>query len=340
MSHGGLVASRGHGVRFYRHDSELVGSVVPWVLDGVRGGRHVLVLLTDEHLTAVARSLEGHGVVPGRDYVACPADTVIARVRGPHGRVAREPFYATVDALLGPERSAARRAGREVPGVLVVGEPSSVLRRQGAARECLDLEALCGEAAAAVPLDLRCVYALPDFDPADLDQLRRTCRQHTHVEAPEGRPDLGVHEIGFAGGVGGVGDDTRTPGETGAGGERTEVFLPVPQAVAGVRRLVSATLDGSPHRHAAADAALLASELATNAFVHSGGAPFRVTVAAGRRHLRIAIEDGSDDEVRLAPPTSDGESGRGVAIIDALASRWGASPLAGGKVVWAEIDLV
>lgn len=328
MSHGDLVASRGHGVRFYRHDSELVGSVVPWVLDGVRGGRHVVVLLTDQHLDAVARALEDHGVAPGREYVARTADAVIASLRGgPEGRVAREPFHATVDALLGPDRAAARRAGHEVPGVLVVGEPSAVLWRQGAVQECLDLEALCAEAAAEVPLDLRCVYALADFDAADLDHLRQTCRGHTRVEAPESRPDLGIGGVTSTRGVGVV-------------AERTEVFLPVPQAVAGVRRLVATTLDGTPYRRAAPDATLLASELATNAFVHSGGAPFRVTVAAGRRHLRIAIEDGSDDEVRLAPPTSDGESGRGVAIIDALASRWGASPLAGGKVVWAEIDLV
>ncbi len=32
------------------------------------------------------------------------------------------------------------------------------------------------------------------------------------------------------------------------------------------------------------------------------------------------------------------ESGRGMVIIDALSHRWGWEPLAGGKVVWADVS--
>jgi anti-sigma regulatory factor (Ser/Thr protein kinase) len=90
------------------------------------------------------------------------------------------------------------------------------------------------------------------------------------------------------------------------------------------------------------DAALVLSELATNAVVHAGS-PFSVAVRVQQSVLRVAVQDsspldatsperGSAPEQRLIART-----GHGLGLIDVLATRWGVEATASGKVVWAEI---
>jgi sigma-B regulation protein RsbU (phosphoserine phosphatase) len=85
------------------------------------------------------------------------------------------------------------------------------------------------------------------------------------------------------------------------------------------------------------DLELLASELATNAVVHAGG-DFTVTVRYGGPVLRVEVADDSPDEPVLVPPSDDGLDGRGLLIVDRLASRWGVMTTHQGKRVWFEID--
>ncbi|HUR50590.1 MAG TPA: ATP-binding protein [Mycobacteriales bacterium] len=86
-------------------------------------------------------------------------------------------------------------------------------------------------------------------------------------------------------------------------------------------------------------AALLVSELVTNAVIHGRS---RATLVAERPggHLRIAV---LDTDLRLpvgpGPLTLDAESGRGLRIVDALADRWGVEAVEGGKAIWFELDL-
>lgn len=85
------------------------------------------------------------------------------------------------------------------------------------------------------------------------------------------------------------------------------------------------------------DAALIASELATNAVLHARS-KFTVTLSRwpeGR--IRVAVRDAS--AVRPRPRRAgplDG-SGRGLALVEALASSWGADIVPDGKVVWGEL---
>ena len=86
-------------------------------------------------------------------------------------------------------------------------------------------------------------------------------------------------------------------------------------------------------------AVLLATELVTNAVEHGRGAAYLdATVEAGA--IRLEVTDSSIVEPRPNTEVSDlDERGRGLILIDALASRWGVRPRPDGKTVWCELDL-
>ncbi|MFI5800606.1 ATP-binding protein [Streptomyces sp. NPDC051677] len=117
-----------------------------------------------------------------------------------------------------------------------------------------------------------------------------------------------------------------------AGGER-EVSLARRKVVDKVRKW------GVPLDDETADAIrLIASELITNAVVHGEGP---VAVALYHRPGRLVIDVLDDNPA--APQTScaqtEDESGRGLALVELLASRCGWVPTDRGKSVWAEIEL-
>ncbi|GGV23916.1 hypothetical protein GCM10010495_44480 [Kitasatospora herbaricolor] len=81
---------------------------------------------------------------------------------------------------------------------------------------------------------------------------------------------------------------------------------------------------------------LLLSELLTNALVHGDTASVIMELRAGR--LLIAVADHSPARVERLPECSERTSGRGLALVEALADAWGVSPFgAGGKAVWATV---
>lgn len=85
-------------------------------------------------------------------------------------------------------------------------------------------------------------------------------------------------------------------------------------------------------------AELLATELVTNALVHTDqGAEVTATLAAAR--LRVEVRDHTAKHPRsLVPAADDGTSGRGLLLVQALADDWGVSLQGAGKVVWFELD--
>ena len=82
---------------------------------------------------------------------------------------------------------------------------------------------------------------------------------------------------------------------------------------------------------------LMASELLTNAVLHTrGGVSLVVTVID--QLIRVEVTDDSRGRPVLRHPPADSTSGRGMEIVDALASQWGVDDLpAGGKSVWFEV---
>ena len=84
----------------------------------------------------------------------------------------------------------------------------------------------------------------------------------------------------------------------------------------------------------------VASELTANAVMHAPGESDLTVVHTGR-YLRIAVQDTSPAMPRITetPPATSAVmppgSGRGLRIVAALSTHWGATPVSGGKIVWA-----
>ncbi len=138
-----------------------------------------------------------------------------------------------------------------------------------------------------------------------------------------------------------------------AGARRTRVRLPAqPQSVAAARRHVTGTLTRWGATDVVDTAALLVSELVSNAVRHGHG-PIDVRLDDGPDGLLVRIGDASPVlPVRRAPlvpqvvPDPDGapgisESGRGLRLVEALAEEWGWTRRPdSGKDVWFRLARV
>jgi anti-sigma regulatory factor (Ser/Thr protein kinase) len=117
------------------------------------------------------------------------------------------------------------------------------------------------------------------------------------------------------------------------------VFLGARHEVRNVRAFVRGAVDGCP---VADDVVLLASEVAANAVVHTAsgqGGTFTVVVRRGGQAVRVEVHDGGS---QAAPGASaagfHASSGRGLGLVESMASRWGHLGDRDGRVVWFEVD--
>ena len=82
---------------------------------------------------------------------------------------------------------------------------------------------------------------------------------------------------------------------------------------------------------------LLVSEVVTNALTHAGSAP-RIEAQLTPETIRVAVYDAERALPAHRQPDQDRPGGRGLHLLDRVASRWGAEPTDDGKVVWFELD--
>lgn len=101
------------------------------------------------------------------------------------------------------------------------------------------------------------------------------------------------------------------------------------------RRLVADALSGSPE-YVRDAAVLLAGEVVTNAVVHGGGW-FLLQVDVDPERVRVEVTDSTAGQPRVLTLTGDREHGRGMAIVDAIATAWGTVQLGTHKSVWFEL---
>lgn len=117
-----------------------------------------------------------------------------------------------------------------------------------------------------------------------------------------------------------------------------ELVLPaVSSSVPDARRFVRTTLRSWEREDLADAAALVVSELATNAVLHAR-TPFTVRLLLdGAGRLRLEVTDASQRRPDRRGHSPQASTGRGLAIVAELAAAWGVDVAEGGKTVWAEL---
>ncbi|WJD97114.1 ATP-binding protein [Streptomyces antimycoticus] len=119
-------------------------------------------------------------------------------------------------------------------------------------------------------------------------------------------------------------------------------YVPTPISVPRARQHATRLVAEWGHPALADDAALIVSELATNAVRHARipGRLFRVQLTLTKSRLRIAVSDPRGERLpRPRHPSPRDRHGRGLLIVRALAARWGVRERTVGKEIWAELDL-
>ena len=292
---------------FYDRDADIVADVARFLADGLAQGDRVVVVATAEHRQALEDVLLQYGAdavrarVSGR-YLAFDAAEMLGRVMR-NGRPDDARFRTAVGSVVDA-------AGEDGCRVRVFGEMVTLLWDTGDVAGAIELETIWNRLSATHDFSLLCAY------PTDAHNM---CEAHSQVLAPRSYASA-AYEAGPA-----------------ASAVRTsDVFVPVAGAVPAARRFVAATLRAWGEQPLLADAALVTSELATNAVQHAGS-PFRISVRRSATAVRIAIEDAgpAQPELRTSEPEEFG--GRGVAIVAKIARTWGCDTADDGKVVWAEL---
>ena len=81
-------------------------------------------------------------------------------------------------------------------------------------------------------------------------------------------------------------------------------------------------------------AALLTSELVTNAVRHETGGTVTLAIDCSRDRLRVDVHDTSRSAPTLVDAPVDAETGRGLTLVANLADEWGFYPTPWGKAVY------
>lgn len=184
--------------------------------------------------------------------------------------------------------------------VRAFGEMVALLWDDGLVSAAVRLEAMWEELGGKHPFSLFCGYRT-DAVTRDMDAFAEVCRLHGEIVG--GRPG------------------TARP------------FAFSREAPAEARHFAVATLNAWGAGDLAGDVALVVTELAANAIVHARSA-FTVILSVHDDVLRISVRDAVPLDgagLRAAPL-------HGLAVVDALASRWGVESLGNaGKTVWVDL---
>jgi anti-sigma regulatory factor (Ser/Thr protein kinase) len=294
----------GHIVQIYDHVPELAANVVPFVATALRRGDAAIVVATAAHREVIVEGLADDGIdlVAAIGMGALVLLDAVTHVESllVDGMPDRGRFDRTI---AGPIRALA--ADREVR---VFGEMVAVLWERGLVAAAIALEDLWNELLEGLRFSLLCAY------PRDVvgtdDAAAHMCQQHTAV-------------VGVA-----------APGDERA--RHVRQFECDVQAPGEARRFVVGSLERWGRNDLAGRAAIVVTEVATNAVRHARSA-FAVEVVCDGDLVRIAVRDASTKRPKLRPMSDAGESGRGLRIVADCAARWGCDLDEGGKTVWAEL---
>jgi anti-sigma regulatory factor (Ser/Thr protein kinase) len=122
------------------------------------------------------------------------------------------------------------------------------------------------------------------------------------------------------------------------GVDRAMTMLPRDRrAAVDARDWLHAFLAGRVDPALADDAALVISELATNALNHGLGDVVVRAAVDGVGTVQLSVTDSGDELPSMQPADPSRIGGLGLRIIDQLSAAWGVAPFPGGKTVWATV---
>jgi len=289
-----------HLVQFYKDDAELIATVGPYLVEAVRADEVAVVIATEAHRRAFQRELDADQT----DLVRAPAngrlvflDAVETLATIGAGRaIDHEAFHDVIGGLMHD----LSQSGRPVR---VYGEMVALLWDAGDIAGAIELETLWNDLGRELPFALYCSYPAASMeDPDRADGRHIICELHSSVVS---RP------LEFA---------ADYPAQLHAPGR--------------ARRDVVALFEEAGRDTTIANAALIVTELATNAVRHAA-TPFSVAVRLHGSVARIAVSDQRGLRSTPGAPLTATRP-HGLALIDAIATSWGVEQIHGGKTVWAE----
>jgi anti-sigma regulatory factor (Ser/Thr protein kinase) len=297
-----------HCVHFYDDDVALAETVVGTLSTAIQAGEAALIIALPEHEDAFLAGFRARGLdvreARRAGRVVCLDAAEIAAHLVSDGSIDPRRFEDAVGDLV-------RRMLTEHEVIHVYGEIVAVLWGEGHVVAALELERMWNDLLDQQPVALLCAYPteLVDSD-AGIGGYQRICALHNHVVDA---PPVAAHA------------------------ETSRRFPGSPPALSEARRFVVETLERWNLRHLAATTALVVNELASNAIEHADSA-FSVALQRADRSVRVSVGDHRSEAP--APRTSDptDQRGRGLALVEALCADWGYTSIAGGKLVWADID--
>jgi GAF domain-containing protein/anti-sigma regulatory factor (Ser/Thr protein kinase) len=128
---------------------------------------------------------------------------------------------------------------------------------------------------------------------------------------------------------------TAPPVGTTEDGMATLHLEPVVESTPVARHWIAAHLRELP-ADVSSCAALLTSELVTNAVLHAA-TPMCVTLHILPDRIRVDVADGNSTFPAVKDYGRDAATGRGLTLFNTLASDWGTQAVEGGKIVWFEL---
>jgi anti-sigma regulatory factor (Ser/Thr protein kinase) len=118
--------------------------------------------------------------------------------------------------------------------------------------------------------------------------------------------------------------------------EATIRLSPHPTSARAAREFVAETLLRWGHPERTEAAVLLTSELVTNAILHAR-TQVAVTIHQLDSSLRVSVLDESVEQPSRRDDTDHLAGGRGLKLVEAVATSWGVTPEDQGKAVWFEL---
>jgi hypothetical protein len=305
------IGPRDHVVHFYHSEEELVTRAGGYLAGAIRGGGVAIVIASEKHRLAFEKHLADVGIDVSAARASGAWLVVDAEEALSQFTADGKPDASGFDTVIGKLVRQAARSGRPTRAY---GEMVALLWEAGLLTAAIELEDMWNDLIRKERFTLLCAYPAGSVAGEEhATAFAEVCRLHTAVvgEAPDGY---------------------------GEPGQAAWTFPATLESTRAARHLLVGALPEARSPSLADDAALVVSELATNAVLHAHS-EFTVTLTGSEDVIRINVHDtmplpaGAEADTTLpAAPL------HGLGAVAALAVRWGAEPADGGKNVWAELS--